>query len=63
MFLLDGRYSTKIVKKNTIVIVVIIVNSLIFQFVYKNILNYCYFHTDCLTFFDNKNVGKIKKKH
>jgi len=31
--------------------------TLIFQFMYINILNYSYFHTDCLTFF-----WKIKKR-
>jgi len=37
-------------------------NNLVFQFLYLNILNYRYFHTDCSTFFQNKkNVGKIKK--
>jgi len=38
------------------------VNCLIFQFLYTHVLNCCYFHTDCSTFFKNKkNVGKIKK--
>jgi len=36
-------------------------SSLVFQFLDINVLNYCDFHTDCLTFFKNKkNVGKIK---
>jgi len=35
-------------------------SSLVFQFLDINVLNYCYFHTDCLTFFKIKNVGKIK---
>ena len=36
-------------------------SSLVFQFLDINVLNYCFFHTDCLTFFKNKkNVGKIK---
>jgi len=35
-------------------------NSLIFQFLYINVLNYRYFHSDSSTFFKNKNVGKIK---
>ena len=29
-------------------------NSLIFQFLYINVLNYRYFHTDSSTFFKNK---------
>jgi len=37
-------------------------STLIFQFLYVNVINYCYFHTDCSTFFKNKNVGKINKK-
>ena len=36
-------------------------NTLIFQFLYINVLNYRYFHTDCSTFFKNKNSRKIKK--
>jgi len=37
-------------------------NSLIFQFLYINVLNYRYFHTDSSTFFLKiKNVGKVKK--
>jgi len=35
-------------------------NTLVFQFLYINILNYRYFHIDCSTFFKIKNVGKIK---
>jgi len=36
-------------------------NSLIFQFLYINVLNYRYFHTASSTFFKNKkNVGEIK---
>jgi len=38
-------------------------NSLIFQFLYMNVLNYRYFYIDRSTFFKNKkNVGKIKKR-
>ena len=29
-------------------------NSFVFQFLEINVLNYCYFHTDCLTFLKNK---------
>ena len=37
-------------------------STLIFQFLYINILNYRYFHTDCLTFFlENKKKRKNKK--
>ena len=37
-------------------------NTLIFQFLYINVLNYCYFHTDCSTFFLNKKtLEKLKK--
>ena len=37
-------------------------NSLIFQFLYINVLNYRYFYTDSSTFFFKiKNVRKIKK--
>jgi len=36
-------------------------STLIFQLLYINVLNYRYFHTNCSTFFKNKNVGKIKK--
>ena len=36
-------------------------SSLVFQFLDINVLNYRYFHANCLTFFKNKkNVGKIK---
>jgi len=28
---------------------------------YINVLNYRYFHTDCPTFLNIKNIGKIKK--
>ena len=35
-------------------------SSLVFQFLDINALNYCYLHTDCLTFLKiKKNVGKI----
>ena len=37
-------------------------NTLIFQFLCINVLNYRYFHTNCSTFLKIKNVGKIKKK-
>jgi len=36
------------------------VSSLIFQFLDINVVNYCYFHTDCLTFFKNKKRWKNK---
>jgi len=36
-------------------------SSLVFQFLYINVLNYCYFHTDCSTFFKNKKRWKNKK--
>jgi len=36
-------------------------SSLVFQFLNINVLNYCYFHTDCLTFFKNKKRWKNKK--
>ena len=36
-------------------------NSLIFQFLYINVLNYRNFGTKCLTFLKIKNVGKLKK--
>jgi len=36
-------------------------SSLIFQFLYVNVLNYCYFHTNCSTFFNKKNVEKTLK--
>ena len=40
-------------------------NSLIFHFLYINVLNYCYFHNDVLFNVlkneNKKNVGKIKK--
>jgi len=36
-------------------------SSLIFHFLYINVLNYCYFHTDCSTFFLNKKHWKNKK--
>ena len=36
-------------------------NTLIFQCLYINILNYRYFHTDCSTFKKSKIVRKIKK--
>ena len=38
-------------------------STLIFQFLYINVLNDCYSHTDCLTFFDNKKRLKNKKKN
>ena len=37
-------------------------SSLMFQFLYINVLNYCYFHTDCSTFFKNKKRWKNKKR-
>jgi len=37
-------------------------NSLIFQFLYINVLSYRYFHTDSSTFFKNKKRWKNKKK-
>jgi len=37
-------------------------SSLVFQFLSINVLNYCYFHTDCSTFFLNKKRWKNKKK-
>jgi len=36
-------------------------SSLVFQFLHRNVLNYCYFHSDCLTFFKNKKRWKNKK--
>jgi len=36
-------------------------NSLIYQFLHVNVLNYCYFHANCLTFFKNKKRWKNKK--
>jgi len=36
-------------------------SSLVFQFLDTNVLNYCYFHTDCLTFFKNKKRWKKYK--
>jgi len=37
-------------------------SGLVFQFLDINALNYCYFHTDCLTFFNNKKtLEKFKK--
>ena len=36
-------------------------SSLMFQFLYINVLNYCYFYTDCSTFFKNKKRWKNKK--
>jgi len=36
-------------------------SSLVFQFLDINVLNYCYFHTDCLMFFINKKRWKNKK--
>jgi len=41
-------------------------SSLVFKFLDINVLNYyCYFHTDCLTYFKNKKCWKIKnvEKH
>jgi len=38
-------------------------NSLIFEFLYINVLNYRYFHTDISTFFKIRIVGKIKNVH
>jgi len=35
-------------------------SSLIFQFLYTNVLNYYYFHNDSSTFLKIKKVGKIK---
>jgi len=35
-------------------------NSLIFQFLYINVLNYRYFHNGSSTLLKIKNVGKIK---
>ena len=35
-------------------------SSLVFQFLDINVLNYCYFHINCLTFLKIENVGKIK---
>jgi len=37
-------------------------NSLIFQFLYINVLNYHYFHTDNSTFFKNEKRWKNKKR-
>jgi len=37
-------------------------SSLIFQFLDINVLNYCYFHTDCFTSFKNKKRWKNKKR-
>jgi len=37
-------------------------SSLIFQFLYINVLNYCYFYTDCSMFFKNKKSWKNKKR-
>jgi len=34
---------------------------LVYQFLDINVLNYCYFHTDYLTFFLNKKRWKNKK--
>jgi len=36
-------------------------STLIFQFLYINVLNYRYFHTNCSTFFKNKKRWKNKK--
>jgi len=36
-------------------------NTLIFQFLYISVLNYCYFHTDCSTFLKIKKRWKNKK--
>jgi len=36
-------------------------SSLIFQFLDINVLNYCYFYTDCLTFLKIKKRWKNKK--
>jgi len=35
-------------------------STLIFQFLYVNVINYSYFHTDCSAFKKYRNVGKIK---
>jgi len=36
-------------------------SSLVFQFLHIYVLNYCYFQSDCLTFFLNKKRWKNKK--
>ena len=36
-------------------------SSLVYQFLDVNVLNYCYFHANCLTFFLNKKRWKNKK--
>jgi len=36
-------------------------STLIFHFLYINVLNYCYFHTDCSMFLNRKKGWKNKK--
>ena len=38
-------------------------SSLVFQFLDINVLNYCFFHTDCLTFSKNKKKRWKNKKN
>jgi len=55
-------YNTKINKSKYKIRYNFMGSSLVFQFLDTNVLNYCYFHTDCVTFFKNKKRWKNKKK-
>ena len=55
-------YTLKLSKSKCKILYNFMGNTLIFQFLYINVLNYCYFHTDCSTFFKNKKTLERLKK-